>query len=86
MIKSIKHKGTGLKVQVTQTNEEILNGHKYYKLKGYFVSTMCINIYVDFEISEIAMCDFEITYINFVCITANRFTSNNSCELLCLNK
>ena len=65
MIKSIKHKVTGLVIQVKQTKEEILNGHKWYKIEGYFTATVCVNISIDLEIPELGMCDFEITYIKF---------------------
>ena len=65
MIKDIKHKGTGMIIKVSKTEEVRENGFSSYKIDGYIYSTDVLPIKMSLLIPETSMVDFEVTYKDF---------------------
>ena len=65
MIKEIKHKGTGMIIKVSKTEEVRENSFSLYKIDGCIYSTDFLPIKMSLLIPETSMIDFEITYKDF---------------------
>ncbi len=65
MIKQIRHKGTGMVIKVTKTEEIRENGLSLYRVDGCIYSNDELPIAMSLLIPELSMKDFEVTYKNY---------------------